>query len=170
VLDASIASWESKRFFDSIRPGSAVRHYKAGKMIRAWAGPGLGVQWIRGEDWQPYQPTFFPTPPFPEYTSGHSTFSAASAEVLRRFTKSDAFGARVTVPAGSSKVEPGLAPAKDVVLSWPTFSAAAEEAGLSRRYGGIHFAPGDMLGRSIGKSIGADAFNKATHYFNGSAK
>jgi hypothetical protein len=170
VLDASIASWESKRYFDSIRPGSAVRYYKKGKMIKAWAGPGKGVQLIRGEDWQPYQPTSFPTPPFPEYTSGHSTFSAASAEVLRRFTKSDVFGDSVTVRAGSSKVEPGLAPAKDVVLHWPTFSAAADEAGLSRRYGGIHFVPGDLLGRSIGTSIGADAFNKATHYFNGSAR
>jgi hypothetical protein len=170
VLDASIASWESKRFFESIRPGSAVRHYKKGKMIMAWAGPYQGVRLIRGEDWQPYQPASFPTPPFPEYTSGHSTFSAASAEVLRRFTKSDFFGASATVPAGSSKVEPGAVPAKDVVLSWPTFSAAADEAGLSRRYGGIHFVPGDLLGRSIGRSIGADAFNKATHYFNGSAK
>ena len=136
----------------------------------AWAGPYQGVKLIRGEDWQPYQPTTFPTPPFPEYFSGHSSFSAAAAEVLRRFTKSDAFGASVTVPAGSSKVEPGLVPARDVVLSWPTFSAAADEAGLSRRYGGIHFVPGDLLGRSIGKSIGADAFVKATHYFNGSAK
>ena len=170
VMDASIASWESKRFFNSIRPISAVRHYRKGKMILAWAGPYQGVKLIRGEDWHPYQPSSFPTPPFPEYTSGHSTFSAASAEVLRRYTKSDFFGGSATVPAGSSRVEPGLVPATDVVLSWPTFSAAADEAGLSRRYGGIHFVPGDLLGRAIGRSIGADAFNKATHYFNGSER
>lgn len=170
LLDASIASWESKRHFDSIRPGSAVRHYKAGKMIMAWAGPYEGVKLIKGETWQPYQPTNFPTPPFPEYFSGHSAFSASSAEVLRRFTGSDRFGATVTVRAGSSKVEPGLVPAKDVTLTWPTFSAAADEAGLSRRYGGIHFVPGDLLGRSIGRSIGADAYVKAHKYFNGSAR
>jgi hypothetical protein len=170
VMDASIAAWESKRFFDSIRPGTAVRHFKAGRMIMAWAGPYQGVKLIRGEDWQPYQPATFPTPPFPEYFSGHSAFSAASAEVLRRFTHSDAFGASVTIPAGSSKVEPMLVPATDITLRWPTFSAAADEAGLSRRYGGIHFVPGDLLGRSIGRSIGADAFTKATHYFNGTAR
>jgi hypothetical protein len=58
--------------------------------------------------------------------------------VLAGFTGSDRFGAGVTVPAGSSRVEHGT-PAADVVLSWPTFSAAAEQAGRSRRYGGIHF-------------------------------
>jgi hypothetical protein len=139
-------------------------------MIMAWAGPGQGVKLIRGEDWQPYQPASFPTPPFPEYPSGHSTFSAASAEVLRRFTGSDRFGASVTVVAGSSKVEPLTVPAKDVTLSWATFSAAADEAGLSRRYGGIHFVPGDMMGRGIGRIIGAQTYAKAQRYFDGTAR
>jgi hypothetical protein len=170
VLDASIAAWDSKRHFDSVRPITAVRHYKAGKMIMSWAGPGQGVKLIRGEDWHPYQPATFPTPPFPEYPSGHSTFSAASAEVLRRFTGSDRFGASVTVAAGSSKVEPLAVPAKDVTLSWATFSAAADEAGLSRRYGGIHFAPGDMMGRGIGRIIGAQTYAKAQRYFDGTAR
>jgi hypothetical protein len=170
VLDASIAAWDSKRFFDSIRPVSAVHYYKAGKMITAWAGPYQGVREIRGEDWQPYQPASFPTPPFPEYFSGHSAFSASSAEILRRFTGSDAFGASVTVPARSSKVEPLTVPAKDVTLSWATFSAAADEAGMSRRYGGIHFVPGDLLGRGIGRLIGAQTYAKAQRYFNGTAR
>ncbi len=80
-----------------------------------------------------------PTPPFPEYSSGHSNFSAAGAEILKRFTHSDRFGALVTLCAGSSRVEPGAAPASDITLSRSTFSDAAVQAGLSRRYGGIHF-------------------------------
>jgi hypothetical protein len=90
---------------------------------------------IDGGDWLPYQPATFPTPPFPEYPSGHSTFSAAGATILALFTGSDTFGGSVTIPAGSSTVEPGISPRTDVTLSWPTFTAAANEAGISRRYG-----------------------------------
>ena len=170
ILDAGIASWDSKRYFDSVRPITAVRHYKAGKMISTWARVGEGPRTIRAEEWHPYQPLTFPTPPFAEYPSGHSTFSAAAAEVLRRFTGSDRFGASVTVTAGSSKVEPGKAPTADVTLSWSTFSAAADEAGMSRRYGGIHFVPGDLLGRGIGRIVGAQTYAKAQRYFEGTAR
>ena len=109
------------------------------------------------------------TPPFPEYVSGHSTFSAAGARVIRTFTGSDSFGASVTVRAGTSRIEPRTAthpgsPAKDVTLSWPTFTAAADEAGWSRRYGGIHFPSGDLHGRSLGDLIGGDAWNEAQSY------
>src|SRR2546425_8459841 len=89
-----------------------------------------------GADGELSQPVAFIPPPFPEFISGHSTFSAAGAEVLKSFTGSDAFGASATVRAGSSKVEPGATPAADVTLSWATFSEAADEAGISRRYGG----------------------------------
>src|SRR5437762_13591317 len=111
-----------------------------GRPVKAWAGPYQGTKPIDGAAWIPYQPTTFPTPPFAEFSSGHSNFSAAGAEILRLFTGSDRFGSSVTVPRGSSRVEPGLAPARDVTLTWETFSDAATQAGLSRRYGGIHFA------------------------------
>ena len=60
-------------------------------------------------------------------------------------------------------------PAFDVTLSWPTFSAAADQAGMSRRYGGIHFKEGDLQSRAIGRLIGAQAWAKAKEYFAGSA-
>jgi hypothetical protein len=63
--------------------------------VTAWAGPQQGTRTIDGGDWHPYQPATFVTPAFPEFVSGHSTFSAAAAEVLQRFTGSDAFGAAV---------------------------------------------------------------------------
>jgi hypothetical protein len=152
--DAAVAAWDAKRAFDSVRPVSAIRSVFAGDKVRAWGGPGQGTTLIKGEDWQPY----IPTPPFAEYVSGHSAFSAAAAEVLARCTGSDAFGASVTVPAGSSRVEPGTTPSADVTLHWPTFSDAADQAGRSRRYGGIHFRDGDLVGRALGRMVGRHAW------------
>ena len=151
LLDASIQAWYVKREFDYIRPASAVRFLFAGQRIRAWAGPGLGTQKIAAEDFRSY----IGTPPFAEYVSGHSTFSAASAQVLKSFTRSNVFGASVTIVAGSSLVEPAVVPAQDITLSWRTFTVAADEAGISRRYGLIHFRSGDLDGRKLGRQIGA---------------
>jgi hypothetical protein len=159
--------WDAKRTFDSVRPITAVRFLMAGKMIRAWGGPGVGTAWIHGEDWAPYQPATVVTPPFAEFVSGHSAFSAAGAEILRRYTGSDRFGASFTQPKGSSHVEPGRVPAADLTLRWPTFSAAAEEAGISRRYGGIHFEPADLQSRVIGREVGSQVWEKAQQYWSG---
>ena len=167
VHDAGIAAWDAKRHFDSARPVTAVRYFMAGKNVHAWAGPFQGTRVIRGEDWQPYQQKSVVTPPFSEFVSGHSTFSAAAAEVLRRFTGSDAFGASVEIPAGSSRIEPGTVPARNITLSWRTFTEAADQAGISRRYGGIHFAEGDLEGRRMGRKIGALVWAKAERLFEG---
>jgi hypothetical protein len=114
----------------------------------------------------PYQAITFPTPPFPEHVSGHSTFSAAAAEVLRQFTGSDAFGARFTVAAHSMKIEAGM-PSSDVALSWATFDVAAEQAGLSRIYGGIHFDKANAAGQALGRKVGASAFARAQQLWQG---
>jgi hypothetical protein len=168
-LDASIASWNAKRRWDYVRPITAVRHRMKGKLVLAWAGPYKGTRLIRGETWHPYQAATFPTPPFPEYVSGHSTFSGAGARVLQRFTGSDLFGARVTVRPGTSFIEPGATPLLPTVLLWATFSAARDEAGNSRRQGGIHFPDADHHGRNLGASVGQNAWAKAQTYFNGTA-
>jgi hypothetical protein len=168
-LDASIAAWNAKRRWDYVRPITAVRTRKAGQLILAWGGPYRGSRLIRGENYQPYQPATFPTPPFPEYVSGHSTFSSAGARVLLRFTGSDLFGARVTVRSGTSRIEPGATPLLPQILTWPTLSDALDEAGRSRRHGGIHFLDGDYNGRTLGTSIGQNAWTKAQTYFDGTA-
>src|SRR4029450_13436077 len=96
-----------------------------------------------------------------------STFSAAAARVLRTFTGADTFGARVTIRPGSSKVEPGLTPLTPQVLTWATFSAALDEAGRSRRQGGIHFLGGYTHGRPRGDAGGGNAWTKAQPYIDG---
>jgi hypothetical protein len=169
IFDAGICSWDNKRVFDSVRPITAIRTLFNGQQVLAWGGPYQGTRLIDGAAWLPYQPSTFPTPPFAEYGSGHSTFSGAGAEILTLFTGSPRFGLSAVVRAGSSKVEPGLTPAADIVLTWPTFSAAADEAGLSRRYGGIHFEQGDLDARQVGRQLADQAWARALTYFDGSA-
>ncbi|HVH87984.1 MAG TPA: vanadium-dependent haloperoxidase [Terriglobales bacterium] len=166
IFDAGIACWDAKIKFDSVRPVTAIPYLFHGQQIQAWGGPGKGTMWIDGKDWIPYQVSTFPTPPFPEYISGHSTFSAAGAEILKRFTHSDRFGGSWTFAAGTSVTEPGITPAQPVTLSWETFTDAANQAGISRRYGGIHFELGDLVGRATGRLVAAQAWEKAQSYFN----
>lgn len=170
VFDAGIAAWDAKAAFNSVRPVTAIPFLFAGQQIRCWGGPGAGTITTDGRNWIPYQAATFPTPPFPEFISGHSTFSAAAAEVPRRFTHKDAFGASVSFAPGTSKYEPGFSPKADVTLSWGTFSEAADEAGVSRRYGGIHFEAGDLAGRTIGRLAGRQAWEHARELWDGGKK
>ena len=165
LLDAGITSWNAKRRYDFIRPVTAVRTTQAGKTIKAWAGPGQGTKVIPAEQFRSY----IPTPPFPDYVSGHSTSSAAAAQVLRSFTGSDTLNLTVNFAAGSSFVEPGTVPAAAVPMGWSTYTAAAGEAGLSREYGGIHFRDADAHGLNLGRAVGTNTWNKAQTYFQGIA-
>lgn len=171
LLDAGIASWDAKRAYDSVRSITAIHFLFAGEEVHAWGGRFRGTQVVRAEDWTPYQPQVMAmTPPFPEFISGHSTFSTAAAEVLKRFTGSDAFGDSFTFEKGSSKFEYGLTPRARLTLSWPTFTAAADQAGMSRRYCGIHFADGDLYGRATGRKVGQRAWQKAQALFDGKTR
>jgi hypothetical protein len=166
MLDASIASWELKYRYDFARPITVVRTLRAGRTVPGWGGP------VPAEQWSPYQPDSFPTPPFPAYTSGHSTFSYAAAAFLKDFgavqgRDGDVFGASVVVPAGSTRREPGVAPRTDVTLSWASWNAAAQEAAISRRLGGIHWEIDDVPTRDLGKKIGEGAFSLAKKYWEG---
>ena len=169
IFDAGICAWDDKCEYASVRPITSIRYLFNGQPVTAWAGPYRNTRTFDGGAWFPYQPSTFPTPPFPEYSSGHSNFSAAGAEILRRFTGRDAFGASVTFPAGSSRVEPGTVPGRELNLSWSTFSEAADQAGISRRYGGIHFEQGDLDARVTGRAAASNAWARALTYFNGAA-
>jgi hypothetical protein len=176
LLDASIAAWAAKYKWDFVRPITAIRVRYQGKTVTSWLGPYQGYGQVDGSQWIPYQSPNVVTPPFPEYVSGHSTFSSAAATILNLFTGSDTFNAYVTIKAGTSLFEPRNdslvppqpgTPANDVVLSWPTLTAAAKDAGLSRRLGGIHFQDGDEDGYALGRSVGANTLVKTMQYING---
>jgi PAP2 superfamily len=172
-LDASVGSWTTKYKYDFWRPITAIRHLYANQTIHnAWRGAGLPNGDVQGQNWIPYQATNVVTPGFPEYVSGHSTFSAAGSVILTSYTTSDIFDAYVTISATNpdgtpwSKIDPGV-PTSPVTLSWPTFTAAADQAGLSRRYGGIHFWSGDYHARMLGNLLGRGANSKAQAYIQG---
>jgi hypothetical protein len=146
--------------------------------IRAWMGTPEdpeneigGVGWIRAVEWLPYQRPTFVTPAFPGYISGHSTFSRAAAEVLTALTGSEFFPGGMgswTIPAGALEFEAG--PTADVELQWATYFDAADQAGVSRIYGGIHPPIDDASGRRSGYVCGHDAWALANTYFDGSAR
>jgi hypothetical protein len=183
TLDAGISAWEAKRAYDFVRPATAIQYLYAGQQVLAWAGPNQGAQLIDGSEWRPYQNPTFVTPPFAEFTSGHSTFSAASAAVLSSFAGTDALYDGVTRLGrdydgdgeedlmGRHVVEPGFlmfedGPAATVTLRWDTLWDAADEAGISRRYGGIHFQDGDLRARVVGAQVGAQAYDTAELYWD----
>ena len=184
VFDAGVATWESKVFYDYTRPVRAIRELgelglvgtegtdeltqEQGFVIEAWGGPGEGTRTILAENFLSYQtPGADPSPPFAEYTSGHSAFSSAGAEILRLFTSSDGFGASVTFEPGESRFEPGITPAVAETLAWDSFTDAAEEAGLSRIFGGIHFEDGDVNGRTLGRQAAREVWNEANGFILG---
>nr|WP_157965349.1 vanadium-dependent haloperoxidase [Euzebya rosea] len=129
-----------------------------------------GVDWILAVDWVPYQRATFVTPAFAGYVSGHSTFSRAAAEVMAGITGSPWFPGGIgtwTVPAEGLEFEAG--PAEDVVLQWASYYDAADQAGLSRLYGGIHVRADDLAGRVIGAECGEGAWALAQRYYDGTA-
>ncbi len=145
--------------------------------IRAWGGfpkdattQATGVRWIRAVEWVPYQLPTFVTPAFAGYVSGHSTFSRAAAEVLTAFTGSSFFPGglyEVPVPRGALKIEAG--PSRDLTLQWATYFDAADAAGTSRLWMGIHIPRDDLMGRRVGAKCGKAALERALRHFEGTA-
>ena len=164
---------------ESSAPGERHEHLSdhVGEVaVKVWmgnsdgAGQASGVGWIRAVDWVPYQRATFVTPAFAGYVSGHSTFSRAAAEVMAAFTGSDYFPGGIsqwTVPAGELATEAG--PSRAVTLQWATYFDAADQAGISRVFGGIHIPADDLEGRTIGSGCGRDAWALAERYFRGDA-
>lgn len=170
LLDAGIATWGTKYTYDFVRPQSAIRDLYFDEDIDSWRGPDQGTQTILGQEWQPYQQTTFVTPPFPEFTSGHSSFSMAAAHTIASYVGSDAFYDGTTMSNYDLDAVEGIDllgqyvttdlafeqfTGDPVVLQWETLTEAAEEAGVSRIFGGIHIQDGDLQGREIGRDVAA---------------
>ena len=162
--------------------GNVVSHFTPAEMvgkivINAWnhepADPETelsGIDWILAENWVPYQDDNFVTPAFAAYVSGHSTFSRAAAEVLAQFTGSEYFPGGLgeqTFEVDWLEFEQG--PSSEIKLQWATYFDAADEAGISRLWGGIHVPADDFAGRVMGSTIGKTATESALDLFISSA-
>ncbi|HEX6084885.1 MAG TPA: vanadium-dependent haloperoxidase [Thermoanaerobaculia bacterium] len=167
AMDAFIAAWEAKRYYDTSRPWTLVRQYYADAELEGWCGPNKGVQKIASSKWHPYSPDTFITPPFPGYVSGHSTVSAACAKTLELFTGSDAFGFVERRHPGIL-TEPEAECAKsEVELPLPTFTATAEMAGISRVMGGYHIQADNTEGLLLGRKVAEFTWPRIQAYFEG---
>ena len=184
AFDAFIAAWDGKKVYDSSRPWTLVRHYYGGDAIVGYLGACQGVGELPADQWYPYSPRTFVTPPFPGYPSGHSTVSAASAKMLELFTGSDAFGGYARHDAGvyteqgcttaqmqaRDGVPEAAAPASpEVTLRLPTFSAIAEIAGISRVLGGYHIQADNVQGLALGRKVAEYSWPRYQAYFEGTA-
>jgi membrane-associated phospholipid phosphatase len=132
LADAGIAAWDMKRYYDFWRPITAIRE----------ADNDLNPDTVADPNWTP----LINTPPFPSYVSGHSTFSGAAAGLLQ-----DIFGDDVSFTTESDGL-PG------VERSFSSFWEAAEEAGISRIYGGIHWDFDNLEGLLAGQALGDYVF------------
>jgi hypothetical protein len=126
------------------------------------------VRWQLARDWLPFQRKTFNTPAFPGYISGHSTFSRAAAEALTLLTGSPYFPGgyhnHVILP---NTMQIDLGPSAAVDLQWCTYYDAADQAGQSRRWGGIHPSEDDYDGRRTGAVCGKLAYALAEKYWSG---
>jgi hypothetical protein len=132
--DSGIATWKMKYDVDLWRPVTAIQ--LADQDDRPGTVP------------DPLWESLIITPPFPEYPSGHSTFSGAAATVLTQW-----FGEGFAFSAESDNL-PLQFGIPNVTRSFPSFEAAAKEASMSRVYGGIHYRFGSEDGLTMGNAIG----------------
>lgn len=135
--DTAIATWDAKRAYDLWRPMQAINV----------AGTDGNADTLEDAAWSP----LIPTPSFPAYTSGHSAFSMAAATVLANFFGTDNI-------AFSTDSESPFLPL-GTTRSYNSFSEAAEEAGMSRIYGGIHWAWDNTDGATLGANVADNTFN-----------
>lgn len=152
AMDAFIACWDTKMTYDFGRPYAFVHYYLKNKTIMGWGGPQKGMIKMKGEEWRPYSPDAFLTPPFPGYVSGHSTVSGACAEVLRLYTGHDTFGKEIVWIPGQL-TEPGNI-SDTVTLKLTTFTETANMAGISRVLGGYHIQSDNLEGLALGRKVG----------------
>lgn len=156
AMDAFIACWDTKMYYDYARPYSLVHYYFRDKMIKGWGGPGKGMISMKGQDWRPYSPDDFLCPPFPAYVSGHSTVSGACAEVLKLYTGDDHFGLDVKRVPGELTEPENIG--DTIVLSFATFTETAEKAGISRVLGGYHIQADNVEGLALGHKVGQEVW------------
>lgn len=182
LYQAGICAWRLKRDHLQARPIQIVREMEYMSSIsQAWNNKTLGQYWL------PYQTLDFVTPPFPDFVSGHSTFSMASAKLFCCLLQSDQVvlnNPMITLPIINkfspilqdntlnfsinsvfllpkcSEVQPGVEPTTGVSLGWSTWTGMAQSSGASRIYGGIHIESSNQAGQYLGRLIGDQVWDK----------
>jgi membrane-associated phospholipid phosphatase len=181
LFEASIICWGVKYSYLQCRPIQSIRINYPDIPIDYYFGKTTSSLWI------PYQEPRLYTPPFPDYISGHSTFSASAATILTQLlgknlhklnislTKdefkmlSPIFNTmelpsmpitNIIVPAKSSHIVPNT-PIKPIELKFDTWEDLAKSAGISRIYGGIHYPSSNTIALKVGAYIGNEILSNS---------
>jgi len=174
LFEAGRVTWGLKRAYKEARPIQEIRRLYYGQAVTGFDGVS-----ISGESWVPYQEASFVTPGFPDFPSGHSTFSQVFATTMAQWfgpsVRADGlqvlsdltlmspmftglgvqtlpYGS-VVVSSGSSRVQPSVVPSVPITLSWPTWQAIADSAGISRQYGGIHCPSAHVSSQAVATQL-----------------
>ena len=179
LYESSICAWRLKRDNLQARPIQKIRQYLYNQTInQSW---NKNVNNNKGQFWIPYQELNFVTPPFPDFVSGHSTFSGSSAKLFCYLLGSDMIN--LQNPVINSDILKYLCPSlndsstenfslnnffifprtstteSDVPktslnLNWICWTEMARSSGKSRIYGGIHIESSNQGGLYLGSMIG----------------
>jgi hypothetical protein len=174
IFEGSRLTWALKRDNMEARPIQEIRRRYAGQTLKKYDGTAINGTSINGNIWVPYQESTFITPPFPDFPSGHSTFSQGFANVMNAWFSSSipttsinasdlnllspmytGLGtlrislSNIPVKARTSLIQTGLVPTSDVNLIWSVWQDIADSAGVSRQYGGIHAVSADLGGKAV---------------------
>lgn len=163
--------WHSKKDNMQARPIQEIRRMYRGQTVKKYDGSS-----ILGEAWVPYQETNFVTPPFPDFPSGHSAFSQSFANIMKKWfgptiqdrqrsldtlklispifnaTQLNPFGT-FYIPLESSQIQTNVVPSGILRFVYLTWQAMADEAGLSRKYGGIHATSAHTGSRALANEL-----------------
>ncbi|MEU3664453.1 vanadium-dependent haloperoxidase [Streptomyces sp. NPDC032940] len=167
TFESLIVAWYYKAKYDAVRPISAVRHVYGNSKLTAWGGPGKGtVDDIRATEWR----SFLPTGDHPEYPSGSSTLCSAAAQAARRHFGDDTLDWKFTFRAGSTLTEPGVTPAKDIELHFPTWTEFTKTCASSRVWAGVHFKKTVEVSTELGEQFGDLAYEFVQRHVRGDVK
>ncbi len=162
LMDAGIAAWDSKYHYNYVRPVTVIQRM-GDEMITAYNYRTDQTEELLARRWEPY----LDTPPFPEYVSGHSAFTAAWAQAMELFMGTDQLDYTGLVYFLSEESTNHVF--DPIELHFQTYWEAAESSGMSRVYGGIHWMAGNREGLAMGQPIGRHAYMRAQDYFDGAA-
>jgi hypothetical protein len=170
LFEGGRVTWGIKLKIMEDRPIQEIRRRFEGQEIDSWNGKVDGAQWI------PYQEANFVTPPFGDFTSGHSNFSMAFALTMKKWfgetiqkaatfydkqtflsplfaASTEATYGDFTVLSGRSQIEPGVVPSNNITLSFDTWEEMADSAGISRLYGGIHCESANEASKEVAREV-----------------
>lgn len=167
AFDAGIVIWHWKRDYDAVRPFSAIRHVYGDEPVTAWGGPGRGtVDDLPANEWRAY----LEEADHPEYPSASACFCEAHAQAARLFLPAgDSLGFPVQRAAGSSRIEPGVTPAVDTTVVFPTWTDFARDCGQSRVWAGVHFPAAVEASADFCAEFGDTAYEYLTLLLDGTA-